>query len=162
MDKTWPSGWKLQEFLQWLYFLYCSGFSIFEICWSGISVLSFSFSFLDCISGLVLLCLICCLHWWFLRPAFFSISVTSTSLQLKFVCVMSFVLLLVLVVLILSGGGKIESITQIYGLCSLINLRYEQNWINDSVQIRSHYSISLHQTSGKKVFFIYRNFNLSC
>ena len=56
----------------------------------------------------------------------------------------------------------VESITQIYGLCTLINLWYEQIWIDDSVQIRSHYSILLHQTSGKKDFSIYWSFNLSC
>ena len=59
-------------------------------------------------------------------------------------------------------GGKVKSITQIYGLCTLINLWYEQIWIDDSVQVRSHNSISLHQISGKKVFFVYRSFKLSC
>ena len=37
------------------------------------------------------------------------------------------------------GGGKVESISQIYGLDTLLNLWYEQILIDDSVQIRSLY-----------------------
>ena len=78
----------------------------FRICFpdSIISVLSLVFRLVDknslnCTSGIVLLCfLIRRLHRQFLQPDFLELtfalnSVTSTALQLKFVCVTSFLLL---------------------------------------------------------------------